>query len=53
MKNIEQMCKLIDTYGALLTEHQVNVLKMYYEDDFSLQEISENTSSSRSAVSDG
>jgi len=52
MKNIEEMCKLIDAYGELLTEHQVNVLRMYYEDDFSLQEISENTSSSRSAVSD-
>lgn len=51
-KNIEQMCKLIDAYGVLLTEHQINVLRMYYEEDFSLQEISEVTSSSRSAVSD-
>lgn len=51
-KNIEKMCKLIDAYGVLLTEHQINVLRMYYEDDFSLQEISEVTSSSRSAVSD-
>ena len=52
MKNIEEMNKLIDAYESLLTEHQRNVIKMYYADDFSLQEISEETSSSRSAVLD-
>lgn len=52
MKNIEEMNKLIDAYECLLTEHQRNVIRMYYSDDFSLQEISEETSSSRSAVLD-
>ena len=52
MKNIEEMNRLIDAYECLLTEHQRNVIRMYYSDDFSLQEISEETSSSRSAVLD-
>lgn len=52
MKNIDEMNKLIDAYESLLTEHQRNVIRMYYSDDFSLQEISEETSSSRSAVLD-
>ena len=52
VKNIERMNKLIDAYESLLTNHQREVIKMYYEDNFSLQEISEETSSSRSAVLD-
>ena len=52
IKNVERMNKLIDAYESLLTNHQRDVIKMYYEDDFSLQEISEETSSSRSAVLD-
>jgi len=52
IKNVEKINKLIDAYESLLTDHQRNVIKMYYEDDFSLQEISEEISSSRSAVSD-
>lgn len=52
MKNIEEINKLIDAYECLLTEHQRDVIKMYYAEDLSLQEISEETSSSRSAVLD-
>ena len=52
MKNVEEINKLIDAYECLLTEHQRDVIKMYYAEDLSLQEISEETSSSRSAVLD-
>ena len=36
-----EMCSLIDTYGAMLTEKQLAVLQMYYFEDFSLSEIAE------------
>ena len=39
-KNLE-MCSLLDTYGAVLTEKQRNVMQMYYFEDFSLSEIAE------------
>ena len=35
------MCSLLDTYGAVLTEKQRNVMQMYYFEDFSLSEIAE------------
>ena len=43
---------LIDYYGCLLTDHQLNVLKDYYENDLSMIEIAENYGISKSAVSD-
>jgi len=42
----------IDYYGSLLTSHQLEILKMYYEDDLSMIEISEIKNISKSAVSD-
>lgn len=43
---------LLDAYGCLLTEHQVEICRLYYEDDLSLQEIAENYQISRNAVFD-
>lgn len=44
--------QLIDYYGCLLTEHQLEVLKDYYYNDYSMIEISENYNVSKSAISD-
>ena len=46
------MCSLIDTYSAVLTEKQRNVLRMYYDDDLSLGEIAELEGISRQGVRD-
>ena len=42
----------LDWYEPLLTQKQIDVMNMYYRDDFSLAEIAENMDISRSAVSD-
>jgi len=44
--------ELLDYYGCLLTNHQLSVLKDYFQDDLSMNEISENLSISKAAVSD-
>ena len=44
--------ELLDYYSDLLTNHQVNILKDYFEDDLSMMEISENYEISKSAVQD-
>lgn len=44
--------QLIDFYSNLLTEHQRTILADYYMEDLSMQEIAENHTISRAAVSD-
>lgn len=48
----ERINNLLDTYGALLTKHQEEIARLYYSEDFSLQEIAEQYGISRSAVLD-
>ena len=52
MKKNLQISELNDLYGVLLTEHQSDVLRSYYDYDLSLAEIAENTGVSRQAVRD-
>ena len=43
---------LLDFYGPLLTEHRREVLRLYCEEDLSLQEIAEQLGITRQGVSD-
>lgn len=48
----EEIIKLYDTYGCLLTEKQKIYFEEYYFDDLSISEISNNHEVSRNAVFD-
>ncbi|MGN1405590.1 MAG: YlxM family DNA-binding protein [Erysipelotrichaceae bacterium] len=43
---------LLDFYGSLLTEHQLNVLNDYFVEDLSMNEIADELNISRAAVCD-
>lgn len=43
---------LLDFYGALLTEHRREMLRLYVEEDMSLQEIADESGISRQGVYD-
>ena len=43
---------LLDFYGALLTEHRREILRLYVEEDMTLQEIAEEMGISRQGVHD-
>ena len=46
------VCDLIDTYGNLLSEHKLELISLYYNEDYSLSEIAENCGLSRQGVRD-
>ncbi len=52
MEDILEIALLFDFYGLLLTEKQRNIFDMYYNLDFSLQEIADELSISRPTVHD-
>ena len=48
-----KMSRLLDCYGAFLTDSSKNVLEQYINDDYSLSEIAERENISRQGVRDG
>lgn len=48
----QQQLRLLDLYGALLTDHQRRILHLAWEEDWSYGEIAEREGVSRTAVYD-
>lgn len=46
----EQISELLDIYGKLLTEYQLEIMELYYFEDLSLKEIADNKNVSRNAI---
>lgn len=52
MTDKAKMAMLLDFYGEVLTDKQREAMDMYYNQDYSLSEIAENTGISRQGVRD-
>ena len=52
LDNLYEISLLLDFYGALLSPRQQQILDLYYEENYSLQEIAEELDISRQAVHD-
>ena len=52
LDNLYEISMLLDFYGALLSDRQRQILDLYYEENYSLQEIADELAVSRQAVHD-
>ncbi|MDR0297825.1 MAG: DNA-binding protein [Streptococcaceae bacterium] len=51
LEKLTTLNMLLDVYGALLSERELEIAEMYYAENLSLSEIGENLSVSRQSIS--